>query len=331
MAAADGFRRRHAQAGQLTQGQAGFGLLGADHLPVALPANSGRDRYGAACFPTVPGEIIAHAGDGVGRVIPDVALAIAIPIGGQLAIAAGHELRHAHRASIGAERTQIVHAFLPAQQQELFQFAAEEAGAPRIFKTEGRQGVDHPVLAGLDAIGALDADDRGHHLGRHAITGLGPGQRRLVQGHEVAPAVDAFLGQEQLAVGMPGLGLVGFGHRVQNAGHDAGGVEGAAQLPGAEAVLAAHVGDEIADIAALRDAGRRREQYLGFIAGGLGRLDHGRLALHLGGSGGRGRRWRGTPAQGEEGGNSDGNQLAVHRGGSSGKREMRAKDTELCR
>ena len=125
--------------------------------------------------------------DDVRRTAPQVGVSVAVGVDRIAAIAAGHELGHAHRArerSLGGERRD---AELAREKQELLQLAPEEGGAARIVEGERGERVEHPIVADVLAVERLDAEDRDDDLGRHSVALLGPREVALVG----APVRDA--------------------------------------------------------------------------------------------------------------------------------------------
>lgn len=140
---------------------------------------------------------------GVVGVAPDVARAIAIEIHRQTTIAVGHELRHAHRAGVGAGQAQRVEMIFTRHQQKLFKLGAKEGCAcgvvAGVMKGEGRKRIDDAITAGIRTIGSLDADDGDDDLGRDAIGFRGAQHRRFVGTPERRAIANALVGDEQRA------------------------------------------------------------------------------------------------------------------------------------
>ncbi|MNS78231.1 hypothetical protein D3C72_1118350 [compost metagenome] len=132
-------------------------------------------------------------------------MAVAVEVHGEGAEAARHELRQAHGAGVGALERQRVELLLTGQQQELAQLLAEEFGPWRVVEAQGRQGIDHPVVAGVAAKEGFHADDGDDVLRRHAVFLLGTGQHRFVLAPEVHTAGDARVGDEHRPVVLPRL------------------------------------------------------------------------------------------------------------------------------
>ena len=119
-------------------------------------------------------------------------------------LAARHELRNADGTGEGAAHVDRVHAVLAGQQQELFEFRAEEVGAARVMEGQRRQRLEYPEIAGIAPVLGFDADDGDDDLGRHAIKGAGLGQGQPVFLPEADAAIDAALVQEARPVAFPG-------------------------------------------------------------------------------------------------------------------------------
>ncbi|MNJ39330.1 hypothetical protein D3C77_342000 [compost metagenome] len=158
-----------------------------------------------ASDPAMALEVAGNAANGIVRVVPDIDVAVAVKVHGVGAKAARHELRQAHGASIGAFEGQRVNLLFTGQQQVFAQLLAEEFGARRVIEAQGRQRVDHPVVAGVAAKEGLDTDDRNDHLGRHAVFLLGAGQGGLMLAPEVDATGDPGVGEEHRAIVLPGF------------------------------------------------------------------------------------------------------------------------------
>ena len=108
---------------------------------------------------------------------------------------------------------------LARQQQELQQFAAEEIAARRIVEGEGRQRVEHPVLAGDASVGGLAAQDGDDVLRRDARGSRDALQNLPVREPETHAIGDTLVGHEVRAVLPPGQhGFGGTRDLVDDAG-----------------------------------------------------------------------------------------------------------------
>ncbi|MNE26487.1 hypothetical protein D3C80_1198560 [compost metagenome] len=191
-------------------------------------------------------EVAGNAADGIIRVVPDIDVAVAVEIHGIGAETARHELRQAHGTSIGALEREWVELFFAGQQQELAQLLAEEFGARRIVKTQGRQGVDHPVVTRVAAEEGLHTDDRDDHLGRHTVLALGPGQGLFMLAPEIHTTGNARVGDEHGTVLFPWLdALCRARNRIENRLFALHLAEHAHQLLSSEAVVAGHLAHEL--------------------------------------------------------------------------------------
>ena len=157
----------------------------------------------AVFLPAVDGQKARHAADGVDRAVDQIDAAIAVEVGGIAADAAGHELRGADGACVGAPGRQRIQAVLAAVQQELLQLLAEVGGARR--KVEGQRGerLDGGELAGVATVEGFHADDGDDDLGRHAMFLRGALQCAGMLFPELQAAIDAHRLQEAGPVGLP--------------------------------------------------------------------------------------------------------------------------------
>jgi len=86
---------------------------------------------GHAALPAVALEIVCDRTDHVGGAARQVDAAVAIVVHRPASQAARHELRHAHRAGVAAQRLERIGARLALQHQESFQLAGEIGAALR--------------------------------------------------------------------------------------------------------------------------------------------------------------------------------------------------------
>ena len=176
-------------------------------------------------LPAVDGQEARHAADGIDRAVDQVDAAIAVEVGGIAADAAGHELRGADGAGVGAPGRHRIQAVLAAVQQELLQLLAEVGGARR--KVEGQRGerLDGRELAGVATVEGFHADDGDDDLGGHAMFLRGALQRAGMLFPELQATVDAHWLQEAGPVGWP-VGQLGGRGRCGGGGAGGRGVTG---------------------------------------------------------------------------------------------------------
>jgi hypothetical protein len=62
-----------------------------------------------------------------------------------------------------------VNMFVAAEQQEAFKFTEKEFAARRIGKSQGRQGVDDAMVAGVFSEQGFNADNGDNDFGRNAV------------------------------------------------------------------------------------------------------------------------------------------------------------------
>ena len=207
---------------------------------------------GLARAPAVQLEIVADAREHVVPVAPEIAVTVAAAVDGVAAEAGRHELGHAHRARVRAERRQRVERFLARHQQELLELATEVAAARGVVEGKGGERVDHAVRAGDLAIERLDAGDRQQHRTRHTARARGCLERRRLLAPDLAAAPDAPLRHEARPVLVPGHGLLGRPrHRLDDRGASLHLREQSAERLPVEAVAVGHLGDEAGDFRAL--------------------------------------------------------------------------------
>ncbi|MNH10581.1 hypothetical protein D3C79_700640 [compost metagenome] len=156
-----------------------------------------------AGHPAVALEVAGHTADGIVRVVPDIDVAVPVEVHRVVAEAAWHELRQPHGASVRALERQGVELLIPGQQQELTQLLAEELGPWRVVEAQRRQGVDHPVVAGIAAKKGFHADDCDNVLRRYAVLLLGTCQHSLVLTPEIHTASDTCIGDEHRPIVLP--------------------------------------------------------------------------------------------------------------------------------
>ena len=212
------------------------------------------------------GEEAGNAADGVAFAGAQVDAPVAVEIDRITPLAAGHELRDAHRSGVGAADFEGIHAVLACEQKEVFELAAEEGGARRVFEGQRGQGFEHAEAPGIAPVLGFDADDGDDDLARHAVDGFGTHQLGAVFLPKREAALDAAGVEEALAVARPGALLFGHCGRhdgAQNGGIGSGDAEGACQLVGVETVPLGHLGDEFPCFGQL-DEGRWRRRFLVF-------------------------------------------------------------------
>ena len=78
---------------------------------------------------------MGDAADGVRRAVPEVHAAVAVVINRVVVVAARHELRHAHRARIGAFDGERIFVFAFGEAEEVVGLFAEKWRAWRIVYT----------------------------------------------------------------------------------------------------------------------------------------------------------------------------------------------------
>src|SRR5450830_689687 len=196
--------------------------------------------------PAVTLEIAGHAANGVISVGPDIDMPGAVEIHRIGAKTARHELRQAHGSGVGALEAQRVELLFTGQQEELTQLLAEKIGPRRVVEAQGRQGVDHPVIAGITAKKGFHADDRDNHLGRHAVFLLGTGQGRFMLAPEIDAAGHSRIGDKNRPVFLPRLDPFRRARNsVENALLALDLTEHLHQLLTGKAVVAGHFRDEL--------------------------------------------------------------------------------------
>ncbi|MNZ99603.1 hypothetical protein D3C78_1189350 [compost metagenome] len=199
---------RPAQGSQLPDGFHRFNANGQTFVNL-IATHFGAADHRLPGFPAVALEVAGNAADGVVGVGPDINVAIAVEIHRIGAETARHELWQPHGAGVRPLERQRVDLLFPGQQQEFTQLLAEELGTWRVVETQGRQGVDHPIVAGITTKKGLDTDDRDDHLGRHAVFLLGTGQNCLMLTPEVHAAGNSRVREEHRAIFFPLLDPLG--------------------------------------------------------------------------------------------------------------------------
>ena len=164
-------RQRAGDAGGTQVGDVQIGLRTAGQQRGGIGIFGQRDGViqVTVLLPAVDSQEARHAADGIDRAVDQIDTAIAVEVGGIAADAAGHELRGADGAGVGAPGRQRIQAVLAAVQQELLQLLAEVSGARR--KVEGQRGerLDGGEFAGVATVEGFHADDGDDDLGRHAM------------------------------------------------------------------------------------------------------------------------------------------------------------------
>ena len=118
-------------------------------------------------------------------------------------------MRQAHGPGVGTLEGQGVGLLLTGQQEKLLELLTEERRPRRVIKTQGRQGIDHPIVAGIAAVEGLHANDRDDHLGGHAIFLLGARQCLGVLLPEHHAAGNSRVGDKDRPVVFPRFDLLG--------------------------------------------------------------------------------------------------------------------------
>ena len=223
---AAGITEHGAALGKLRSAEAWHDVRAQQHGAVGAVHRHGHLKVrGQVALPAEAGEVVRHAADGVGSVALQVDVAVAVHVHGKAVDAAGQELRQAHGTGIAALHRQRVAALPGAEDEELFEFTAEESAAVLAagWEVKGQRGqrVDDAEVAGDAPVEGFDADDGHHDVGGHAPAVL----RFLQPGFVVAPEgharSDALRVDETCAVGGPVLGRAGgrrhdeLAHRVQ--------------------------------------------------------------------------------------------------------------------
>src|SRR5690606_22748280 len=204
-------------------------------------ADGGFDCHGFAVFPLVFGKVVGGTADGVHWIVPDVSHPILIEVHRVGQVAAGYELGEAHRPGVGTGQAEGIDLLLAGQYQEGFELTAEEIGPRRIVEAQGGQGVYHPMTALAGPVEGLHADDSQDDLRLDAIDFLGAGQRFGVLIPERHALGDAPVGDEYLAVLVPGADpLGGPGYRLQDGVAALGLGKQLAYMLGIEAVFGTH-------------------------------------------------------------------------------------------
>ena len=179
---------------ELLGAESGFDVGGEQGASSGVVTRRQHDVVGGHAFaPTALGQVMGHAADGVGIAAPQVDLAIAIKVNGQLADGAGHELRQANGASKRAQHAQGIGLLFGAQAQELAKLIPEKSAAVAAafgeVQAQGGQHIQHAETARVAAIGGLNADDARNDFHGHAIRGFSA----LQQGFVLAPELHAGL------------------------------------------------------------------------------------------------------------------------------------------
>ena len=179
----------HAQTAEIAHGvvKLGFGIYHC--LQLRRDVELHRHRHRRAGLPTMLLHIIGHGCGHIAHIIPDVAVAVAIPIHRPLAVAGRHKLRHAHGAGIAAFKGEHVLLFFVRQLQELIQLFLEKFGAARIAESQGGERIAQAERAHIAAVVGFDAHNCHNQLRRHAIAL----RHRINHRHIIAPEAVAIL------------------------------------------------------------------------------------------------------------------------------------------
>src|SRR3569623_1038195 len=216
-----------------------------------------RHSHGAAAIPAVFLEVIGDAANSVHRIVPEVAVAVAVEIDRIAAEAARDELRLAEGAGVGAFHVERIDALLAGQNQVLLELAAKEFGAGRVVEGQRRERIDDAIFALVSPVAGLDADDGGDDLGRHAVSSLGALQSVDMALPELCAAFDARALNEDRAVLVPRFAFGRTRDRVDNVLAEFHLLEPSLELRAIETVTLHHLDDEGGDLVA-RIAGRGR-------------------------------------------------------------------------
>ena len=199
----------------------------------------------------------------IDRRIAQVDHAVAVEVDRVLAYAAGHELRPAHRAGVGAAQRERVDVAVARKEQGIGQFAAEvfhprrTGWRVRIGKRQRGHCVHYTEASGVAAIHGFDPEDADDDVGRHAVLLFGAPQRLAVVVPEIHAGVDAHRFDKTRAVSGPVFGPPGrcrF-HQLDRAVNEAHLAERRFQFGPAETIPGHHVVDEGAHLTPLAEVG----------------------------------------------------------------------------
>lgn len=161
-------------------GQLGYRVAGIETELETFQVGGSHHRAGNDLFswtPTVLGEIVGDAADGVGR-MPEIAPSIAIEVHRPVQEAARHELTEPHGAGKGTDRLQRIDPLRSGKEQEFFQFVLEIIGTARRVECQSGQRIDDPMAADIGSICRLDPKDTKNVLRRNTIPFTRPPKNR---------------------------------------------------------------------------------------------------------------------------------------------------------
>ena len=145
-----------------------------------------------------------NAADGIVHTVAEVNTLVTVEIHGITTLATRHELGNAYGAGKGTFDRQWVEIVFTGEQQELFEFGAEEFSAWRVVESQRGEGFEDAESARVAAVFGLDANDGHNDLGLYAINCLRLGQLRTIFLPELDATIDAAVVQEARTIALPG-------------------------------------------------------------------------------------------------------------------------------